>query len=145
MDKKLKIVLVVFAGVSILLLGLSLYSVLSTQSFMDTAEKTTGKVVDFIESSDDEGDIVYAPIVVYKTLTGKQIIYASSNYSYPAAYKKNELIDVYYDPQKPNRAELSGVFSLNGAAIISGILGLVCGILTLFFYVSIRKEAKQKS
>ena len=48
MSKNLRVFLLVFGGVSILLLGLSLYVVLSTRSFLNSAEKTRGKVVDFI-------------------------------------------------------------------------------------------------
>ena len=144
MSKNLRVFLLVFGGVSILLLGLSLYVVLSTRSFLNSDEKTRGKVVDFIESVDTEGDVTYAPIVVYKTVTGEQMIYASSQYSYPAAYEENELVDVYYDRTKPNSERLSGIFSLWGGAIITGILGLIFGIAPLLIYRSIRKERKRK-
>lgn len=134
--------LLAFGGVSVLMLGLSLFLILNTRSFLNNAETARGEVIDLMSSYDDEGDVTYAPIVTYTTLEGKTLIHVGSNYSYPAAYDKGEIIDVYYNPEEPKDVRLPRFFSLWGGALITGILGLLFGGATvlIIFWTRTPKE-----
>lgn len=99
----------------------------NTWKFTKTAVKTTGKVVDMIASRSSSGSsrsTTYTPVVIYIDNKDNDHRYIASFSSSPPAYEIGELVDLYYDPANPSKAQLAGWGEYLGG-IIAGILGLV--------------------
>ena len=109
-------------GLGMLIGAFFLFS--NTQSFLKTALITEGTVID-LQPSRSSDSVTYAPVVEFQTFDGSIIEFTSSTSSNPPSYSRGETVDVLYQGSFPERAKINGFFSLWGAALIVGFLGLV--------------------
>lgn len=115
-----------FVGAGMLLGAYALYS--STSSFIDRAVETEGVVVDLILSRSSDSSAYY-PVVVFQDSNGREVEFQSNSGSNPAPYNRGERISVLYETSAPERARINGFFSLWGAAMIVGGLGLAFALV----------------
>lgn len=71
------------------------------------------------------GSDTMAPVVRFNAEDGRTVEFESSASSNPPAFEVGERIEVLYPSGKPGRAVINGFFSMWGAALIGGGLGLL--------------------
>lgn len=121
--KAVKIVLGVFIGVGLaMLLGAAALGI-RMHTFLGSAVRTTGTVI-ALERSRSNGSVTYRPVVSFDT-PGGPIEYRASSSSNPPSYTRGETVTIFYAADKPERAEIDGLFSLWGAPLVIGLMGLV--------------------
>ena len=130
-------------AVILLLIGLPLcvgsgYWILKTRNFVDTAAAATGAVTGFVESRNNDDQMMYAPRVRFETSTGRPIEFKSKVSSSRWVYAKGERVEVLYDAQTPEKAVIRSFTSLwlfpaIGAGI--GLLLVISGILTALGFI----------
>lgn len=96
---------------------------------------TEGTVIDLVESTDSDGT-TYAPIVRFKTQSGRAFEFQSKHYSYPPQYEIGEKVTVLYLPEKPAEAIVKdeGQLLIIIFTVLSGlelIMSAIFGIKTL--------------
>ena len=113
----------VFTAVGILMLLICLGIVVYNYVFIKDSEKTTGVVIRLDGGSRRQG---YAPVVEYYD-TGQNVhTYYHSVFSRPPQYHVGELVDIYYQKNQPDNANMG--YSLLGIGVTGGL-----GVLFLFF------------
>jgi Protein of unknown function (DUF3592) len=137
----------VFAWLGICMLVVSFFHAKGTAAFLSAAIPATGTVVQLV-SRPSSGSTTYAPKVQFTTKTGEKIEFTSRASANPPAYATGEQVEVLYLTEIPELAQINGFFSLWGAALILGCLGLVFtlvggGIITAGIVKS-RREAYLK-
>ncbi len=139
--KSIAIVTYVFAAVGLLLLGVALLLVTSTNSFLATAVEADGVVVEF--SASTASNSVFQkrkPVVEFMATNGEKIESTASLATNPPRYTLGEQVRVLYDAAEPRNFKIDDFLSLWGAATILGALGaafflvgggmLLSGVLT---------------
>jgi Protein of unknown function (DUF3592) len=91
--------------------------------------RTTGNVVDFVESFSEDGTLMYSPIFVFIDENGQEHRVQSSYSSSSPGYARGQIVDIVYQPGKPDSARIPNAFSYWG---VTGILGFI-GIGFIFF------------
>lgn len=137
-----------FIGIGALLLTGAFFAVMSSRSLLQEGIRTTGNVIDFVESQDEDGQTMYAPVFSFLDEQGveHQILSNVSSSSY--AYMKGQAVDVIYRPGDPQGAEIQSTFGLWGLAAILGFIGiifLVFGIGTNFITRKILSSTEDMS
>lgn len=120
----ISIVKYVFTLVGLGLVIGSVYSYSHTRSFLAEASTGKGEVVELVRSNSGDSD-TYRPRVVFTTASGEEITFTSTSGSNPPSYSRGEQVDVFYLESQPNKAKVSGFFSLWGLSLISGCIGVV--------------------
>ncbi len=95
---------------------------------------TTGNVVDFTESTSEDGTLMYAPVFTFLDEQGQQHRIQSRVSSSPPGYSKGQIIELVYPPGQPEKADVASWFGVWGVAFILGIIAVVfipVGILLL--------------
>jgi len=112
-----------FSFLGITTMAAALYFSINTRTFLDTAAKAEGTVVDleYSVSSNESGG--YRPVVVFFTPNGQRIRFTSSLSSNPPMYKRGETVAVVYQADNPFDARISGFFSLWSISLILGTVG----------------------
>ncbi|SDX72923.1 DUF3592 domain-containing protein [Marinobacter mobilis] len=128
MNRKISIIKYVFSVIGIaMLVGASLlYN--NTSDFLTRAVSAQGQVVDLVLSRSSD-TTTYYPVVVFRDASGRQVEFKSNSGTNPPSYTRGERVEVLYEPGEPEAARINGFFSLWGAAIIVGGLGLVFGLV----------------
>lgn len=123
-----------FQFLGITAMAAALYFGINTRTFLDTAARAEGTVVDLQPSRDSRPgsphsqEITgYQPVVVFVTPKGQTIRFVSSFSTQPSLYERGEKVEVVYPAHNPHDARINGFFSLWGGALILGSVG------TLFF------------
>lgn len=136
-------------GLVVLLLGLGLltggyFTWKSTNSFLATAVKTEGKVIDLERESskDSKGNTSYTyyPQISFTTANNEDITFRGSSGSNPPSYSRGDIVEVLYDPKNPPNASINSFFSLWLGPIILGVLG---GIITLVGFGIFKTSSKR--
>lgn len=109
-------------GVGMLSGAYATYS--GTSSFVDRAVETDGTIVELILSRSSDSRAYY-PVVVFQDASGREVEFQSNASSNPASYSLGTTVPVLYEPSAAEGARINSFFSLWGAAIIIGALGLV--------------------
>jgi hypothetical protein len=105
-----------------------------TRTFLESAIKTQGTVVDLVIVKSDHQNFSggvqirssthpYAPVVEFITTDGRRYSFTSSIRTYPPAYDVGEKVSVLYDETNPNDASINSFFPLWASTIIFGSLG----------------------
>ncbi len=119
----------------------------NTSQFIEKAIITQGTVVEIFESYSNDSedyDITYYPLIEFTDAYGTQIEFESFG-SNPPRYSVNEMVEVIYDPEYPDIAEINDYFSLWGGATILGIFGFVIfSIGGSFFAYDMKKKSRLK-
>lgn len=114
----------IFLIVGLGVLAGSVYNTLQTKDFLSSAVHAEGEVVDLIARRSDNST-TYAPKVSFYTANKQRLSFTSSSSSSPAAYSRGEKVTVLYSPNNPSNAKIDSFFSLWGASLIMGVLGVV--------------------
>jgi Protein of unknown function (DUF3592) len=97
------------AGVVFIIVGAVL--LVFTVRFVADAERATGTVVDLDRRrSSSDGALLFYPVVRFTTANGEAIEFVDSTGSRPPLETPGDRVEVLYDPDDPNDAELSGIF-----------------------------------
>jgi hypothetical protein len=133
-----------FTALGIVLLGVALYLVQSTRTFLKEATTATGTVIELVRKHSSDSD-TYAPVVRFVTDAGESIEFTSSTSNNPPGYSEGESVEVLYRPAAPRDARINGFFSLWLGPIITGGLGtvflLIGGAMLLGPMLAARKQA----
>ena len=106
-EKLLKRAAGVFLSVVVIPLAALLGSVAWRQnriSWLATLSSTTGTVSKIREKTDDDGDIVYQPVVKFQGVLEDSYEVSPLFWASPPAYKKGESVSVLYPPNEPQSA-----------------------------------------
>jgi hypothetical protein len=96
---------------------------------------TTGTVVAMAERYDEDGDMLFAPVVRYTTTDGKDVEFTGGMWSRPASYAVGDTVEVFFQPGDPHGAEIDTTFSRYAAPAVLGLVGLVFAAAGLLFLV----------
>jgi hypothetical protein len=93
-----------------------------TRQFIAHSLVATGRIVDYIADSDDEGTF-YKPVVQFTTADGRQIEYhAGSGASFKTKPIGSE-VSIHYDPANPEHALIASFLDLWFVPVILFIIG----------------------
>lgn len=93
-----------------------------------------GEVTRLEESSDSDGGCcTYSPVVEFE-VNGQTYTFESENASYPPAYEVGESVQVLYDPNDPNTAQINK-YSERWLMPIILIPSMLCGSVILTFFM----------
>jgi len=114
-----------FTGIGLFLMGIALIIYLVGASFRSNAELTTGTVTGFSTVTDsDDNSQTYCPIVQFSTETGQQVTYHSSTCNSPPAHQVGDQVEIYYDPEDPEKGQIKGFWSQYLAVTILSCVAL---------------------
>lgn len=129
----------IFLFAAFVMLGLSAYFKIDAQEFLDNSEKTSAKVVRLRSSPTDL--MSKAPVIQFKTSSGKKITYETNVYSRPPDYEVGDIVTVFYiSGDGKVRAKIDGFFSLWGVQVILFIIGSTFALLGAVSAWSIRSN-----
>jgi hypothetical protein len=121
----MKLFVAIFSGVGLVMLSVSGFLFYQETHFLADAQVGQGTVIDLQRSESSKGGATYYPVVSYTTRDGKVVTFSSGVSTNPPSYEVGESVEVYYDPQNPNGAEIKGFFSQWFVVLIFGGLGLI--------------------
>lgn len=114
-------------GTVFLIVGIAVGA--STMSFLDSAERTDGTVIELTErtstDSDGSSSTAWYPTIEFTTPYGETISFVGSTGSNPPAHDVGDEVPVAYDPDNPSDAKLSAFLSLYLLPLIFGGIGVV--------------------
>jgi hypothetical protein len=109
-------------------LGIAAYWYDRTESFLERAEKTQATVVD-VEERRSEGDLMFYPVFSFTDREGNTHEIRSSVGANPPSYAIGDRVDVYYNPDYPERNKLDRFVSLWLGPAILAFMGLILIVL----------------
>jgi hypothetical protein len=83
-----------------------------TYSFMQTASRAPGTVVEVTQYRDSEGDNVYSPVVEYTLPSGRTVRFEEDLRSSPPSHRVGDEVEVLYNPENPEEARINSVFNV---------------------------------
>jgi hypothetical protein len=116
-------VMFVIIGAAMTFLAVTRY--LDRRAFLHRSEVATGTVVALVERAGDE-ETAYAPKVSFRTAAGNTVTFESDLAGSESAYKAGDTVEVRYQRDQPQNAELASFWALWGPAMLFGALGLMC-------------------
>jgi hypothetical protein len=98
----------IFAGIGSIFLIVGIIITLNTRSFVAKSVTTQGTVIDLIRrTSGSSRSSVYYPMIQFTTSSGDRIIFEANSGSSQPAFKKDQQVEVLYNPQQPNSAVIN--------------------------------------
>ena len=135
--------LVVFGVLGAVFLVVGVWTFFSTRSFIATAARADGVVID-LELSRSDDSSTYYPIVAFRTQDGQEIEYQSNTGTNPPSFRVGESVTVLYDPQDPYDARIEAFSELWLFSIIFGSVGLVFfGVFAGTVVFGMRRKRKE--
>lgn len=117
--------------ISVALIVAGLINWYRTKQFIETAQRTTGTVIELVQRSGRKGP-TYSPTVRFKTIDGSEITFTETLSTRPPGYEINEQVTVLYDPNDYQQARIfKSKWRIYYYALLFGGLG------TVFFIVYI--------
>src|SRR5687767_13322061 len=119
-----------FAGVVFLLVGVGAlvggaYWGLRTKTFLASAERADGRVIELVARRGDDGT-TYAPKVRFTTKDGAQETFTSSSSSNPPSHREGDAVTVLYEPERPSNAKIDSFMDLwFGPLMVGGVFGII--------------------
>ncbi|MDP9838137.1 hypothetical protein J2T09_002904 [Neorhizobium huautlense] len=143
----LKFIKISFTVVGAAALAVALWFYVSTSSFVASAARSEGVVID-LERSRSSDSTSYKPVVRFTAADGVERTFVTSWSSNPPAYSRGETVQVLYPADQPDAARIEGFFSLWGGVLIAGGLGSVFfliggGIIAYGLFFGARKRSLQ--
>lgn len=146
-----KIVIMNLASIICIILGIcffvgTYFTIKRKLKFITNAEIVNGKVVELVQSSSSSlssssssssnsfsqgasnNKLMYAPVVSFKSKSGNQYRFESSQASNPPSYSVGETVEVIYNPSNPCNASINDFFS-------RWFLSLLLGFFTVISFV----------
>jgi Protein of unknown function (DUF3592) len=118
-------------GLAAVLLVIGAATLVDAARFVRGAERTTGTVID-LDSRTSDGGLVHHPIVRFTAADGRTVEFTSSSGS-SSPPDVGDRVEVLYDPDDPQDAQLSGFFSLWLWPIALGGVGIAFAAAGLFY------------
>jgi hypothetical protein len=122
--------------VGLVLQGTSAFLYLQTRQFLRTASTATGTVDDLIQeaSEDSEGNwsTYYYPLFQFRTSDGKDIQVRSKAGSNPSYFRIGQSVQVLYNPNDAQSAQINSFSQLWLGTVICFVLGDVFMLIGLF-------------
>ncbi|MET8006620.1 DUF3592 domain-containing protein [Nonomuraea glycinis] len=142
----------IFALIGLALLCVTIALAVSTASFLASAQRTDGTVVELTARTsttrNSDGytrrSTTWYPTVEF-TVDGKQYSFESSTGSNPPAYTKGESLPVAYDPDDPYNAQISSFWSAFLAPMITGGLGVLFTPIGTILFLKGRRTARRRA
>lgn len=134
-DKIFKWIAWLFLVIGVGLLIGAAFAAMNSIRLIQQGVRATGNVVDFIESYDDEGTLMYSPVFVFLDENGQEHRIESSYASSSPGYTRGQIVDIVYPRGQPERARIPDAFSYWGVTMILGFIGgafIFFGVLTLW-------------
>jgi hypothetical protein len=138
----------IFVGVIVMLgLGFLIASVSSFRLFqrwrqLKKSLKAHGQVVEIVKvyGGVHAGGWLFAPKVTFQTAQNQVCTFTSETATRPAQYSLGEIVELYYDPQNPQKAGLTGDswdIWIYGGMIVVGLgtmfFGFILAITSIYF------------
>lgn len=132
----MKLLLQIIAGMGLALLIAGGVTYFQSVNFVNHAKLTTGTVVGMFTSTDSDTNArSYCPEVSYTTKTGKIVKFESNVCQSPAQFIVGDIVNVYYDPQDPQNAQMKSYgaqYLLPTSLIVAGLPLALLGLFGLF-------------
>jgi hypothetical protein len=104
--------------------------------FIRTARKSSAKVINFANSSNSDGHLMYLPVLEFKTPEGRIVRFNSTVASNPPAYRIGDQVKIYYPARNPQAARIDSIFEIWFVPSFSVLLGIAFfGGAALAFWV----------
>ncbi len=103
-----------------------------TAQFLERAVRVEGEVIALEETRDDEGKVLYKPVVAFVTHQGERIEAVAGSAANPPAHRIGERVAIYYDPASPEQVKLDSFFELWLFPVVFLVLGALLGVGALF-------------
>lgn len=138
----------VFTFAGLVMLYFSWYNYDATNKFLNTAQSTSGVVVDLerrhsSSTSSSGSSTTYAPVVEFTAPeSGQTITFTSNSSSNPPAYDEGDDVTVLYDPAEPEEARIDSFMSLWFLPLLLLVMG---GIFTPVGIGIMRARGKQEA
>ena len=113
-----------------------------TALFIKSAAATTGTVTDLIASRSSKST-TYAPVVTFPAPDGRRVEFRPQISSGSSAYRIGEEVAIFYDPLRPERAEIKAFTPLWMPTIILSALGLAFTGMGGGVIVAMRRARRQ--
>ncbi len=134
-------IVAVFGLVLLLAAGLTYFQ---SVHFLSRAKLTTGTVVGMFTATDpDTGSRSHCPQISYTTKAGKTVKFEANVCQSPAAYVVGDLVNIYYDPENPQDAQIKSYaaqYLMPTSLTISGLPLALIGLFGLFYQKKREKE-----
>lgn len=118
------------------------YAAYNSYNLGKNGEETTGIVIALEESSNaDNGCCVYSPIIEF-TANGQTYTIEGDSASYPPEYEVGEEVQILYNPQNPNNAQINKLLERWLMPII--IIPTMIFAALIFTFVMIRSWRKNE-
>jgi hypothetical protein len=130
-----KLIGLIFLGVGVLILGGAILAGMNSASLLREGVRTTGNVIELLQSYDDEGDLLYTPVFLFLDEQGREHRVQSKFSSSPPGYRPGQAVELIYRPGRPETADVTSFFGLWGLAGILGMMGvgfIFFGLLALW-------------
>ncbi|WP_329251497.1 DUF3592 domain-containing protein [Actinoallomurus sp. NBC_01490] len=142
----------IFGLVGLVLLGAGIAVAASTASFLASAQRTDGTVVELTARTSTtrssgghtRTSTNWYPTVKF-TVDGRSYSFQSSTGSNPPAYERGESVPVAYDPDDPSNARIASFWAAYLAPLIVGGLGLVFTPIGTVLFVKGRRAARLRA
>ncbi len=132
----------VFAVVGIGILGLAFYLYNSQKDFISTAIKVPGTVIDNVIGGEDND--VYFPMVQFRSRDGEERRFTASTGSSPPMHNVGEPVEVIYNPDNPDDAQINSTFDLWFGPILCAGLGAIFTLVGMgVFFAGLRNKAME--
>jgi len=114
-----------FTGLGLLLLAIAAIVYLVGSSFRSQAELTSGTVSGFSTVTDrEDGSQTYCPFVKFTTGFAQEATYESQVCNSPPAHQVGDQVQIYYDPENPESAQIKDFWSQYPVVTILSFIGL---------------------
>lgn len=132
----MKLIFQILAGIGFFLLAAAGLTYIQSTYFITHAQLTTGTVMALYISNDpDTNANAYCPEVSFTTQTGQSVTFEANVCSTPDTYKVGDQIELYYDPQNPQGAQIKSFgaqYLVSMSLLVSGLPITLVSVLGLF-------------
>jgi Protein of unknown function (DUF3592) len=133
----------VFLGLGVVILVIGVVLVADTARFVAGAERVTGEVIDLSRDEDDEGGVTFHPVVRFTTADGRTVEFVSPSGSSPPSHSEGDRVEVLYDPDDPQDAQLSGFIDLWLDSVVA--FGIGVGFIVVSGFVLFLTRGRSKA
>ena len=131
-----------FIGLGLLFTAIGIGWTVKTRQFVASAVHVKGTLVEYAQHEDsDSGSTMYAPVVEFTTQDGQPIRFTSSTSSSMRSWDVGQQINMLYDPQKPEHAEIASIFDLWFGPAIFLFIGIVFTAIGIGVWIAFRRGA----
>ncbi len=109
------------------MLGVGVYFTVSHVKFIDSAEQTTGIVIEIAKKRTAKGTNLYHPVVRYQPLEfEKPVVFTAKPGFWSWLYKVGEEVTVAYPIDNPHEAKINSFWMIWFVPLITTLFGLMC-------------------